>query len=227
MGHVTFHDDGIPPDAIGSDGIWTGSVATPSDGTPADLSLAVDVRAGSEQGSLIYSFIQTAPPPAVFTQTARDALEQGSIAIYVGVQVQLAGTYEIVGRLYDSVGAPIAYMRFLDVLTPSSQEVRLLAFGAVILDQGAVPPFVLRDVEGTRMVLGQYPDREIMAPWLGPYTTAAYPLSGLSDAAYDGGRQATAYRRSRRKPPRKPWRTSRRRRAGAFPMGRSRRETLG
>jgi hypothetical protein len=186
VGHVTFSDDGSPPDELAGDGVWTGLVATPTDGVPAELALLVGVRAGSEAGTLNYSFVQTASPPAVFTQTGRDALEQGSIALYVGVQVAVPGTYEVVGRLYDSVGAPIAYMRFLDVLGAGSQQVRLLAFGAVILDQGAVPPFVLRDVEGSRMVLGQYPDREIMTPWAGPYTTAPYPLAALDGAAYDG-----------------------------------------
>jgi hypothetical protein len=56
----------------------------------------------------------------------------------------------------------------------------------VILDEGGVPPFVLRDVEGARILLGQYPDREPMLDWPAGYTTANYPLSQLSSADYTG-----------------------------------------
>jgi hypothetical protein len=185
-GHPTFHDDGVAPDTLAGDGTWTAAVTLPSNGATGAVVLQVDCQAGGEQGTLLFNFIATAPAPAVFTQSARDALENGSIAIYVGVQVQVPGTYEIVGRLYDSTGAPVVYMRFLGPLTTSSTEVRLPAFGKVILDEGGVPPFVLRDVEGAEMLLGQYPDRAPMADWPGPYTTASYALNQLSDADYNG-----------------------------------------
>ena len=162
------------------------TVTVPPNTTPAALVLAVDATANDESGTLYFNFTATAPPPAVFTQTARDTLEEGSVAVYVGITVQQAGTYEIVGRLYDSTGLPLVYMRFLGELTGANTEVRLLGFGKVILDEGGVPPFVLRDVEGSEMLIGQYPDRAPMAEWLGPYTTAAYPLSSLSAAEYNG-----------------------------------------
>jgi hypothetical protein len=186
VGQVAFADNGQAPDEIASDGTYTGLVSTPTDGTGASLTLTVEARAAGESGVLTFEFVQTASAPAVFTQTARDALEQGSVAVYVGVQVQRPGTYEIQGRLYDSTGAPIAYMRFLDTLTTASKEVRLYAFGKVILDEGGVPPFVLRDVEGWRMAIGEYPDRELMTDWPAGYTTAKYALSQLSGADYDG-----------------------------------------
>ncbi len=185
LGSVSFHDDGVAPDAIGSDGVWTGTVSTSSAAPPGGLELLVDASAEGESGTLVFNFTQVQAAPASFTQTARDALEAGSIAIYVGVSVQQAGRYEIVGRLYDSNGAPIAYMRFIDQLTPDSKEVRLLAYGAVILDEGGVPPFTLKDVEGSMLMVGGFPDREPMADWPGPYTTASYPLSSLTNADND------------------------------------------
>ncbi|MEO8797869.1 MAG: hypothetical protein ABI551_08295 [Polyangiaceae bacterium] len=185
IGSVAFHDDGVAPDAIGSDGVWTGTVSTSSAAPSGGLELLVDASAEGESGTLVFNFTQVQAAPASFTQTARDALEAGSIAIYVGVSVQQAGRYEIVGRLYDSNGAPIAYMRFIDQLTPDSKEVRLLAYGAVILDEGGVPPFTLKDVEGSMLVVGGFPDREPMADWPGPYTTASYPLSSLTNADND------------------------------------------
>ncbi len=182
---VSFHDDGAAPDAIASDGIWTGTVTAPSNAAPGGLELLVDAQAEGESGTLVFNFTSTQEAPASFTQTARDALENGSIAIYVGVSVQQAGRYEIVGRLYDANGAPIAYMRFIDNMTPDTKEVRLLAYGAVILDEGGVPPFTLRDVEGSFFVIGGFPDREPMTDWPGPYTTAKYSLSSLTNADND------------------------------------------
>ncbi|MEO8874107.1 MAG: choice-of-anchor X domain-containing protein, partial [Polyangiaceae bacterium] len=182
LGNVNFHDDGVAPDLLASDGTWTGTVSTTSGAAAGGLELLVDAQAEGESGTLIFNFTQTPQAPASFTQTARDVLESGSIAIYVGVSVQQAGRYEIVGRLYDANGAPLVYMRFIDQLTPETKEVRLLAYGAVILDEGGVPPFVLRDVEGSFFVVGGFPDRQPMVDWPANYTTAKYSLSSLTNA---------------------------------------------
>jgi len=65
-----------------------------------------------------------------------------------------------------------------------SSPPRDLAFGKLLLDEGAVPPLGLRDVEGQRMVLGQHPDREVMEEWLAGFKTPAYPVTSLSDAEH-------------------------------------------
>jgi hypothetical protein len=186
VSQVSFTDSGSAPDAIAGDGTYTGLVQTPSDGVGASLTLTVKCSAGGESGTLLFSFVQTAAATASFTQTARDALEEGSIAIYVGVSVQAAGKYHIQGRLYDSTGAPIALLVFQDPLDTSATEVRLLAYGKLLLDEGGVPPFVLRDLEGWRIELGSYPGRTLMADWAGGYTTASYALSQLTGADYNG-----------------------------------------
>jgi hypothetical protein len=185
IANVSFHDDGVAPDTIASDGIWTGTVTAPSGAPSGGLELLVDASAEGETGTLVFNFTQTQTAPASFTQTARDVLENGSIAIYVGVSVQQAGRYEIVGRLYDANGAPLVYMRFIDEMTPDTKEVRLLAYGAVILDEGGVPPFTLKDVEGSMLVVGGFPDRQPMVDWPANYVTAKYALSSLTNADND------------------------------------------
>jgi hypothetical protein len=188
VGHSTFRDDGTPPDATAGDGTYSASVLIPAGQPPGAVVLSVDAAGeDGESGTLLFNFVQTASATATFTQTARDALENGSIAVYVGIQVQQAGLYEVVGRLYDGTGMPTVYMRFIGQLTTATTEVRLLAFGKVILDEGGVPPFDLQDVEGAEMLVGQYPDRAPMADWTGPYALQGnYTLSQLSDADYDG-----------------------------------------
>ena len=185
--HPTFLDDGNPPDELPGDGVYTAAVIVPATVPPSSLTLVVGATAtNGETGTLYFNFISTLPPPAVFTQTARDALEAGSIAIYVGISVQQAGSYIINGRLYDSTGLPLVFMNFTGELTTETTEVRLLAFGKVILDEGGVPPFTLQDVDGQEMLIGVYPDRAPMVEWAGPYATQNYSIASLSNADYDG-----------------------------------------
>jgi hypothetical protein len=184
IANVNFHDDGVAPDEVGSDGTWTGNVIVPADTAPAGMNLLVDITSGDETGTLAFPFIETASAPGKFTQSARDALEDGSVAFYVGVEIDRPGLYEIVARVYDSTGAPISYVRFLDQLTQASTEVRMAVFGGLLVDEGAVPPLVLRDVEGQRMVLNQYPDREVMVEWPANYTSAKYDIGQFTTKPY-------------------------------------------
>jgi len=185
VGTVEFHDDGKPPDSAPSDATWSTAVNALADPTPGGLNLFVDIKANGEQGTASWAFVQTADPPARFTQTARVALENGSVEFYVGISVDRAGLYEIVGRVYDSTNLPIAYARYLDRLGPDAKEVRLEAFGKVLVDAGAVPPLTLKDVEGQRMVLGTYPDRELMEGWPAGIETPNYDPSLFSSAQYE------------------------------------------
>ena len=184
VANVSFHDDGVAPDEVASDGTWTGTVTPPNDGVPCGMTLFVDVDSGGEKGTLAYEFVETAAAPARFTQTARDALEEGSVAFYVGIAVDVPGLYEIIARVYDSTGAPISYVRFLDQLGTSSTEVRLAVFGGLLVDEGAVPPLVLREVEGHMMLLDQYPDRAMMADWPANYTSAKYDIGQFTTKPY-------------------------------------------
>jgi hypothetical protein len=184
---VIFHDDGAPPD-VASDGVLTAAVSAPDAalGTfTGNLRLLVTVHIGPEQGVVSFSFVYTGQPPARFTGAVREDVEDGSLAIYLGVQVSRPGRYAAVGRLYDSSGQPVAILHFNDVLTEQVRELRLLAFGKLLLDQGASSPFTLREVQGWRMTEQGSPDREMMQMWTGPYQTASYSAAAFSDKEWD------------------------------------------
>ena len=184
VGHVNWKDDGVKPDELPGDGTWTGVVEMPKDGVAAGLTLAVDIESNGEKGTLAFQFVQTASPPAKFTQTARWAIEDGSVVFYVGIQIDRPGLYDIVARVYDNVGTPVTYCRYLHQLTPDVHEVRLLAFGALLLDEGAVPPLVLRDVEGHRLLPDTHPDRELLEEWPANFKTGPFDVHKLSSAPY-------------------------------------------
>jgi hypothetical protein len=185
---VAFHDDGVPPDALAGDGVFSATVPPTLEvakGFSGELLVEVDVEVAEETGTLQFRFAQTAAVPARFTKTARDAVEGGSLAIYLGIEVLEAGRYDLRGRLYDAKGAPVAFMTYVGELGPSAREVRLFAYGKLLRDQGAVPPFVLKDIEGWRYLEGQYPDREQMEMWTEGTTTAAYDASALTDQPWE------------------------------------------
>lgn len=150
-----------------------------------DLRLTVDVRMNGERGEVSFPFVYTGDPPARFTGTAREAVEDGSLALYVGIEVRRAGRYVFIGRLYDAGDRAVAILQQNDVIEASAREARLLAFGKVLRDTGALAPFALRDVQGWRMNDGGYPDRQLLETWPGPYTTAAYAPDAFSDRDWD------------------------------------------
>ena len=188
LARVVFHDDGAPPDLAGDDGVLTAAVSPPDTALGAftgDLRLVVTLHVGSDQGVVSFPFIYTGQPPATFTGVLRDAVEDASLAIYLGVQVARPGRYVIVGRLYDSSGNPVAILHFNDFVSAQTTELRLLAFGKLLRDEGASAPFTLQDVQGWRMVEQVNTDREMMEMWAGPYRTASYPTAAFSDREWD------------------------------------------
>jgi hypothetical protein len=185
---VMFRDDGVAPDALANDGILSAAVLPPVArlvGVAGDLRLTVSVRVNGEQGEASFPFVYTGEPPARFTGATREAVEDGSLALYVGVEIRRAGRYMVVARLYDAGDRPVALLQQNDMIDTAAREVRLLAFGKVLRDAGAVSPFALRDVQGWMMVESGYPDRELLEMWAGPYKTAPYPSDTFSDREWD------------------------------------------
>ncbi len=185
---VTFRDDGVAPDVTANDGVLTAAVLPPVaslSGYAGDLRLTVSVRVNGEQGEASFPFIYAGVPPARFTGTVREAVEDGSLALYVGVEVHVAGRYVVVARLYDAGDRPVALLQQNDMVDVAARELRLLAFGKVLRDAGAVSPFTLRDVQGWRMAESGYPDRQLLDIWSGPYQTAAYAPTVFSDREWD------------------------------------------
>lgn len=162
-----------------------------------DLLLRVEAEAGGERGTLVYAFVYTGAPPAAFSGDVRDRLQGGSVVFEAGVDVWRAGRYRITARVDDAAGRPLALARFDGELEAGALEVPLVLFGKIALDEGARSPFVLRDVEGFRLLDGVYPDRETMATWAGPHRSRPYRADELSAAAWTGGEAPRPTRRAR------------------------------
>jgi hypothetical protein len=142
--------------------------------------------AQEESRTLRFFYTPEAVIPARFTGNFRDAIEDGSLVIYAGIDVIAEGHYVIDCNLYGPGDAPVMWSRHKGPLPKGSSEVKLVFFGKALRDLGVAPPYHIGQLRGGRHVLGQDPDIESMplADWR--YTTQTrFTLEDLSDAEWD------------------------------------------
>lgn len=149
------------------------------------IDIDADVRVGSEEGHAFFHLIYTPAAPARFTGKIREAMENGSLCLYLQMEVTKAGRYILVGRVDDAEGDGFAYLEFNDLIESGLREARMCIFGLLVIDQRARTPFVLRDVEGFLLFEDRNPDRELMSVQEGNvYTTKTYDESAFSSAEW-------------------------------------------
>ncbi len=150
------------------------------------IGIDVKLRIGNEEGMANFQLIYTPAAPARFTGKFREAMESGSLCMYVEMDVTKAGRYVLVARLDDAEGEGFGYLEFNDLLETGLREARMCAFGLLVLDQRAKTPFTLRDLEGFLLLEDRNPDRELLALIEGKaYTTKSYPESAFSSAEWE------------------------------------------
>lgn len=185
---VAFHDDGQNGDPAAGDGAFSTLFAPASagfGGYHGPIGVELSLRIDGEEGTARFDLQYTPAAPARFTGRVREALEDGSLCLYVEMSVDHPGRYVLHGRADDADGKGFAFLEFNDLMARGSQEARLCLFGKLVRDEHARSPFVLRDLEGFLLKEDAYPDREIVPSLVGPvYTTKAYDESRFSDAEW-------------------------------------------
>lgn len=186
---LDFNDSGRNGDDVAGDGTWTGSFQPARQGfAMSEGTLRVDFRVranGNTEGGAFFDIMFTAAPPATFTGKVREVVEQGSLQLYVGLQVRKPGRYVMAARVDDASGIPFAYLSFNDMLEAGAREVRLTVFGLMIHEQVLKKnlefPLKLRDVEGFLLREDADPDRELMKTLPGyVHVTQEYTLDRFS-----------------------------------------------
>lgn len=185
---VTFVDSGQDGDKAAGDGTLTG-VLTPStqgfQGYYGPIQVMLELTVEGESGRASFDIVYTPDPPAEFTGKVREVIQEGSLVLYVEMDVRKAGRYVITGRVDDEEGKSFAYVTFNEELAEGRQEAKLTVFGKLIRDEGAKSPFKLRDVEGFLLKEGAYPDRELVPALEGAaHTTKRYKEADFSDAEW-------------------------------------------
>jgi hypothetical protein len=181
---LPFLDNGSGGDALAGDGTSTARFQPSKQGFPlfsGTLRVSFQVRSGKASGRAFFDVLYTPAPPAKFTGKVREAVEQGSLRLYLGLQVRKAGRYVVAGRVDDEAGVPFAYVAFNDELPEGQQEVKFTVFGKLILDEAPTFPLKLRDVEGFLLKETGDPDRELLTTLRGyVHTTREHPVSAFS-----------------------------------------------
>ncbi|WP_257463467.1 hypothetical protein [Archangium lipolyticum] len=162
---LDFNDSGRNGDDVASDGTWTGSFQPARQGFAlfeGTLRIEFRVRGGSAEGGAFFDIQFTSAPPATFTGKVREVVENGSLQLYVGLQVRKPGRYVMAGRVDDEAGIPFAYVSFNEELEAGAREVKLTLFGKLIHDATPDFPLKLRDVEGFLLREQGDPDRSVV-----------------------------------------------------------------
>jgi hypothetical protein len=150
-------------------------------GHHGSIHLELGVRIGDDSGGAGFDIEYTPRPPAVFTGQVNERLERGSLVLGMEMEVQTPGRYVLAARVEDTRGQVFAYLGFNEELSRGPVEAPLVLFGKLVLDQGAEPPFRLRDVEGFLLKEDAFPDRELMATLEGVvHTTGRYGSGDFS-----------------------------------------------
>ncbi|WP_288380240.1 hypothetical protein [uncultured Massilia sp.] len=185
---VPFVDDGGGADPVAGDNAYAGVLA-PGQGGLAGFhgTIRIEVRytAGGRSGFALFDVIYTPVLPATWTGKAREAVEEGSLHYYLGLEVRQPGRYVVTGRVDDARGKPFAVATFNDVLQTGTREVKLTVFGKLLKDETPAMPLTLRDVDGYLLCENVDPDRLQVARLQGRVLSGrARSLDGVSDAEW-------------------------------------------
>jgi len=185
---IRFYDDGRDGDPEAGDGAPTALFAPAREGFggyhgPIGVELLLHVD--GEDGTARFEVVYTPAAPARFTGVVREALEEGSLCMYVQMAIDKPGRYVLHARADDADGKGFAFLEFNEELGAGSQEAKMCLFGKLVRDEHVRSPFTLRDVEGFLLKEDAYPDRELVPALVGNvHTTKSYADSQFSDAEW-------------------------------------------
>lgn len=187
---VNFNDEGVDGDVQALDGVY-GVRLQPQRQGFAGLSGALRVEVmlehATRQASVYFDMVLTGLPPAVWTGAVREALEDGTLNFYLGVEVKEPGQYVVSARVDDARGRPVALLTYNDEVAAGAQELRLSLFGLLVRDVKPVFPLTLRDVEAFLLRPDTFPDRSLMERRTGMlHVSARHPLDAFSTAEWEG-----------------------------------------
>ncbi len=180
---ISFTDQGQGADSVAGDGTYSARLAPGQQGFESyagTIRVQVQFSAKGEQGVAYFDVVYNPDVPAVWLGV-REAIEAGSLNIYLKVQVNKPGRYVASARLDDATGQPFALLQFNDELATGPREFKMHVFGALVHDKKPAFPLRLRDVDGFLLIPDKFPDRAMMARQAGVvHTSARYSLDSFS-----------------------------------------------
>jgi len=185
---LSFVDDGGGADPVAGDNAYAGILApgqTGLAGFHGTIRTEVRYTAGGRNGFALFDVIYTPVLPATWTGQVREAVENGSLSFYLGLDVRQPGRYIVSGRVDDARGNPFALASFNEVLGVGAREVKLTVFGKLMTDERPALPLRLRDVDGYLLRENVDPDRLLLPRLEGQvFASRTQTMKGVSDAEW-------------------------------------------
>jgi hypothetical protein len=182
--NVAFNDVGGNGDAIAGDSTLSTRFQPSTQGFEnytGAIRLELFLSVGEQTGFTFFDMYFSPDPPAVWTSAIREAVENGSLSLYLQTNVRLAGRYVAAGRLDDANGQPFAFAAFNDELGEGKREIKLTVFGKLIHDKQPAFPLRLRDIDAFLLNPDSDPDRVLMPRIPGlAHTTKKYTVNNFS-----------------------------------------------
>lgn len=185
---LSFADDGGGADPVAGDQSYAAVLApgqTGLAGFHGTIRTEVRYNAGGRNGFALFDVIYTPVLPASWTGQVREAVENGSLSFYLGLDVRQPGRYVVTGRVDDARGQPFALATFNEVLAVGTREVKLTVFGRLMTDERPALPLRLRDVDGYLLRENVDPDRLLVPRLEGQvFASRTQSMKGVSDAEW-------------------------------------------
>lgn len=185
---VRFADDGVNGDEKAADSTFTALFkpsATSLAGKDARIGVAVWLRYQGDDGQVFFQIDYTAAEPARFTGKVTEALENGSLALDLEMEVTKPGRYVLAARVDDANGNGFAFLDHNAELAAGTAKARMIVFGKLVKDTHAVAPFKVRDLNGFLLKEDTSPDREVIRDVKGVFfTTKAWADADFSNAEW-------------------------------------------
>ena len=184
---LVFDDLGQGADSVAADNTFSTRLAPAAQGFAGyagTVRVVVKINAKGQEGVAQFDVVYSPEVPATWG-SVREALEAGSLNLYVKAQVKKAGRYVVSARIDDANGVPFALLQFNDEVAAGPAEFKLHLFGALVRDKKPAFPLRLRDVDGFLLYPDRYPDRAMMARLPDVvHTTARYSTDAFSPAEW-------------------------------------------
>jgi hypothetical protein len=148
----SFNDEGLEGDAQAGDLIYSARLPITDQefrSFPGTWGYRVKVSLEDEPIETM-NFFTLYPNEVELTGHYRDAMEDGSLAIYVGVRARRPATTQVRGYLLGPHGEEVAFASANHDVAPGESELRLLFYGKAIHDSKIDGPYQL-----TRVILGE------------------------------------------------------------------------
>lgn len=152
LGTVAYRDDGVAPDTLAGDGLYTARFTLPAAKAPAlgradsilvkVSALLADGDVRKAAGGLLFS-----NPAARLTGRYTDTLRDGNLVVAAEVEVLAPGRVHITGTLANAAGQPFASAQAARVLsTPGRQWLELPFYGLAFHDRAVAGRVTLASV---------------------------------------------------------------------------------